>query len=389
MLVASSRQVSSTKREYLILPEDEYLKLKNDQIDVAVGSLIIAKGIYPDIDIKKYLNQIDAMVGELEPKLKACKSPYEIVKTINKYLFVDQKLKYDKYRDFINNVLDEKHGHCQSFSCLYLSIAERLQLPFYGVSAPDHIFVRYDDGITRINIETTRRGETITEEQIFESLGVPSPAEISEDNIYLRNLVKRQLLSGSLNSRGCAFERKGETDKAIADYTKAIDLDIRDAEAYYNRGAAFYKNGDVDKAIADWTKAIDLNPKHAYVYNSRGYAFAGKGDFDKAIEDWTKAIELNPRDAEPYYNRGLALSAKHDFDKALLDISSAIAINPQKACFYFSRAKVYFSKGDKTNALQDFTKAIELDSRYKIEIKKMFGRLQEYAEDEEFKKIIE
>ncbi len=51
MAVGSTPQVSLTKREYLILPEEEYLKLQDDEIDIAVGSLIIAKGIYPDLNI--------------------------------------------------------------------------------------------------------------------------------------------------------------------------------------------------------------------------------------------------------------------------------------------------------------------------------------------------
>ncbi|MGB9722223.1 MAG: tetratricopeptide repeat protein [bacterium] len=34
-----------------------------------------------------------------------------------------------------------------------------------------------------------------------------------------------------------------------------------DAEAYYNRGLAYCINGEYDRAIQDFTKAIELNPK--------------------------------------------------------------------------------------------------------------------------------
>ena len=64
--------------------------------------------------------------------------------------------------------------------------------------------------------------------------------------------------------------------------------------------------GRLDKAIEDYTKAIELNPQHANAYHNRGLAWSKKGDRDKAIEDYNKAIELNPQYADAYNNRGNA-----------------------------------------------------------------------------------
>jgi tetratricopeptide (TPR) repeat protein len=55
----------------------------------------------------------------------------------------------------------------------------------------------------------------------------------------------------------------GQYDKAISDYTKAIELNPKHADTYYSRGLAYNKMGQYDKAISDYTKAIELNPKHA------------------------------------------------------------------------------------------------------------------------------
>ena len=138
---------------------------------------------------------------------------------------------------------------------------------------------------------------------------------------------------------------KEEYDKAIADYTEAIRLDPKDAQAYDNRGDAWYEQGGVrqghrrlhrghparpqgrrgvsatgatpgtskkeyDKAIADYTEAIRLDPKYARAYNNRGDAWYGKKEYDKAIADYTEAIRLDPEIAEAYNNRGNAWYAQ-------------------------------------------------------------------------------
>ena len=68
-----------------------------------------------------------------------------------------------------------------------------------------------------------------------------------------------------------------------------------DAEAYYNRGNAYEKKGQYDKAISDYSKAIEINPKYAKAYNNRGIAHAIRGQYEKTISDYNKAIEINPR----------------------------------------------------------------------------------------------
>ena len=66
-----------------------------------------------------------------------------------------------------------------------------------------------------------------------------------------------------------------------------------EAEAYFNRGNTYLATGQYDQAIADYTKALELNPQDALAYNNRGLAyFYLKGEYDKAWEDVSKAQEL-------------------------------------------------------------------------------------------------
>ena len=41
-------------------------------------------------------------------------------------------------------------------------------------------------------------------------------------------------------------------------------------EAYHNRGYFWKNKKEYDKAIKDYTKAIELDPEYAWPYNNRG-----------------------------------------------------------------------------------------------------------------------
>ena len=59
------------------------------------------------------------------------------------------------------------------------------------------------------------------------------------------------------------WDEKGEFDKAIKDFSEAIRLDPKNAEAFVFRGIARGEKKDYPAAIEDFTEAINLDPKNA------------------------------------------------------------------------------------------------------------------------------
>ena len=71
------------------------------------------------------------------------------------------------------------------------------------------------------------------------------------------------------------------------------------AVAYHRRGIAYAAKRDFDRAIADYTKAIEIDPEHVGAYNDRGLAYTNKSDYQRAIADVTKAVELSAKSPPP------------------------------------------------------------------------------------------
>jgi tetratricopeptide (TPR) repeat protein/predicted Ser/Thr protein kinase len=163
-------------------------------------------------------------------------------------------------------------------------------------------------------------------------------------------------------NRGLAKYFKGVYDEAIDDYTKAIDLDSKNVPAYANRGNAKHALGLYEEAIADYAKAIELDPNSAAAYFKRGTTKHAQGNHDEAIADYTKAIELDPKFAEAYSNRGLLrCDVQHRYDEAIADHTKAIELDSKDAGAYSNRGGAKAAQGLHDEAIADCMKALELD----------------------------
>lgn len=162
------------------------------------------------------------------------------------------------------------------------------------------------------------------------------------------------------NSKNSLQDYKG----AIADFTKAIELDIEGASAYYGRGVAKIGLQDYEGAIADNTKAIELEPKHALAYYERGFAKHSLQDYKGAIADYIKSIELEPEYAISYYSRGLAKIGLQDYKGAIADNTKAIELEPEYAQAYCERGLAKDSLRDYIGAIADYTKTIEINPKF-------------------------
>ena len=99
--------------------------------------------------------------------------------------------------------------------------------------------------------------------------------------------------------RAVAYDALEEFDEAMLDYTKALQLDDKMCDAYYNRARITLSRKDIDnpnleKAISDLEKAIELDEKFVDALYAMAAAKKRIGDYHSALEYIEKLLQIEP-----------------------------------------------------------------------------------------------
>jgi Flp pilus assembly protein TadD/DNA-binding transcriptional MerR regulator len=202
---------------------------------------------------------------------------------------------------------------------------------------------------------------------------------------------------------------RGDFEQAIADATKAVELDPGRINPYINRSWAYLQKNMLDEAIKDCKTALLIDPENAFAYNNRGLVYLRQGKTSLAKKDYSKAcdlglelgcrnfdglvsetrvvdlikqsqaafkaqkwdeviraatevIKIDPQNAVAYANRSAAYAQKNYLNKALKDSNEAIAFNPDFALAYNNRGFVFELMGNNRKAAADYLKSCSLGS---------------------------
>ena len=173
--------------------------------------------------------------------------------------------------------------------------------------------------------------------------------------------------------RGREHFKNGESEDALDDMNKAIELDPNSTEALYYRAnllalgsSKSKREPEVAKAVADFNRILELKPNDGHVRSFRAFWYGVLKQYDNAITDYTTVIEgdtdlsrfnegRNKALAQMHLNRGqLYHEAKKDYAKAIADYTAALQLNPQIEGAHRLRGTCYELLGESAKAQQDF-----------------------------------
>lgn len=271
--------------EELKIPDSitKLLALPEDRIDIGTAALTFAHEIYPDrVDVATYSMKLDQLTAKARKLAGLKNGPDELRAALNTVLYQQEGFHYNFTPGAMDNfaayflpaVMDTKLGTCTTMSMLYLAVAQRLGLSVYGVSAPEHNFVRITNrNVTYPNVEATSGGGTKTDAHYIEQMHIPDKAV--QSGTYMRTMTHREYLGILLAINADYYVHKGMVDTPIKYYEMALEVNPHlDVAAIgltmlYMRKSRFAENDALVYPAREKFKEAKLDLDEAQKYRDR------------------------------------------------------------------------------------------------------------------------
>lgn len=136
---------------------------------------------------------------------------------------------------------------------------------------------------------------------------------------------------------GDCYREKGDFDKAIEFYTRAVEEAKADekmgkevtVKSLAAIGDIYLKKGDIEKAQAFFKQSIDTNPENETLAYNVGEIYFSNQKLDEAIHYFTIATQIKPAWSPPYYKLGLVYLNKAEFEKAREAFKKFLELEPE------------------------------------------------------------
>jgi tetratricopeptide (TPR) repeat protein len=177
-----------------------------------------------------------------------------------------------------------------------------------------------------------------------------------------------QTLPLAYYNRGIIFAKEGNVNLALADYSKAIEINPSYTEPYINRANLLRDQNKRQEALSDYNRVIELKPAFAIAYFNRGMLFMVEKKDTEALRDYNKAIALNPNYSKAYNNRGVLLMNENKYAQAIIDFQKVFQLEPNFAEAHFNMGVCAYNLGRKTEACGELQKARQLGMKQADEL---------------------
>jgi tetratricopeptide (TPR) repeat protein len=273
----------------------------------------------------------------------------------------------------LDTVLSRKRGNCLGLSLLWLSLAERLDLPFRGVYVPGHCFVRFDGNGARVNVEFSDGGASWGDDRFRREF------RLGPDRPYLRSLSSAETVGILLKSLGAAYAGKGRHDDALGIYAEAERLFPGLPDAPYNAGVSLQRLGRSGEAISKYRQALAIDPDMASARDNLGILLAKYGRYAEAIAEARRAVELEPWNAAARGNRATAYWACGRTEEGIREFRRAVEIDPRSAPLRAALVRAHYVRGEYREAAAQCDAALALGSRFEPSMLEVLNRHREPA----------
>ena len=239
------------------------------EIDLGSAALTVAQLEYPELDTARYLAKLDHFSASVAQRLTNGAPPLQIVQALNAFLFDEEGFwgdssdYYDPGNSCLNAVMDRRRGIPITLSVVYLEVARRLDLPFFGVGLPGHFVVKYDDGDLVLFVDPFGGGTIIGRDGCRKLVAAVVNAARDLRDADFAAVEKRYIIERMLNNLHRIHLNSCQYRKAISVMDLMITISADKADRFKERGMLYYQLRDFPRTRKDLERYLALRPDAA------------------------------------------------------------------------------------------------------------------------------
>jgi protein O-mannosyl-transferase len=150
----------------------------------------------------------------------------------------------------------------------------------------------------------------------------------------------------AMTNLGNALVADGESDRAMEQFRKSLQLAPKRAETLSGIGAILFGKNQLEESWDFYRRAAELRPDLQRTQLNAGASLIALSRFAEAEPYLRKALELDGASAEAWTALGHVLGATGRVDEGIAACRKAIEISPGLGAAHFTIAALYRAKGD-------------------------------------------
>ncbi|WP_461597296.1 tetratricopeptide repeat protein [Winogradskyella sp.] len=147
------------------------------------------------------------------------------------------------------------------------------------------------------------------------------------------NDIQRQLVNECEALKKITFSNDEEKLYSYSSNDKASD--------FYNKGLAASEKGNYEKALKFYKKAVEIDDKFVFAWDNLGRTYRELHDYDKAIEAYKNSIAIDSLNRTPLMNIAVAYNYKNDFESGEYWYNKLIDAYPKDPEGYYGLSLTY------------------------------------------------
>jgi tetratricopeptide (TPR) repeat protein len=152
----------------------------------------------------------------------------------------------------------------------------------------------------------------------------------------------------------------GQYEEAIKSFSRAINLNSRDAASHYMLGLTHWRWGRYNEAVTAFKHAVRMKPDFGEAHRGLAHIYRESGRHEEAIAAYKEAIKIKPHEAHLHFYLGLSFTLLGRHEEAIASYKEAVKVKPDLAEAHSNLGVAYYALRRYEEALASYREATKV-----------------------------